>query len=109
MKRILKLRITRENLEKIAKGEKKSEYRTINDFYVERFCEKSPLSDGRRKIIQFDEVFLYLGNKENSDFVRCKCGKTWYHRFDETNLVEDYKVGDFVFKIELLDILEKNM
>lgn len=102
---ILKLRITRENLYKIVSGEKKTEYRDVNDYYVSRFCEKKRMDDGRFKIIQFDQLFLFC-NEENATI---KVEKVWHHRFTKDNLCEEFKENDFMFKIELGEVIESNI
>lgn len=95
-KNILKLRTFQEYIDKIARGEKKSEYRKICTFYVKKMCTK--LENGKYRIINFDKLFLYANSKKG---VLCDIESINYLRFNESNLVEDFELGNFVFEIKL--------
>jgi hypothetical protein len=100
---ILRLRIKKENLIKIASGMKVEEYREAVRFYEKIFWDSK-----KKEFYPFKKIHLYLGNVSDGLFCDLEIKMIRLEVF-MNDIPEEFKKGDEAFTIYLGKIIEHNI
>jgi hypothetical protein len=96
-KKILHLTLIREWFERIARGEKKKEYREIKPYWTKRLLKKSDIKNSETLTpIVYDEVHFRNGYDSKCPFMRVE----W-----KGLIIEPFQ-GNFCYTILLAEVLE---
>lgn len=106
-KNTVSLRIKKEFLMQIVSGQKKEEYREINEFNISRLCILSK-DFAAIDVKKYDFVNFYVGNKKDAEYAILICKGIFVDTFK--NEIEGAPpVGTQCFTIELGEVVETNV
>lgn len=104
----LSLRITEENLLKIASGEKKIEYRS-GTLYYEKMLVKAVDEKNKAVFYPFNKIHLFCGNiSGGGKQLTAELTAMYFVQFFD-QIPEEFKKGDLAFELHIGKIIEKNL